>query len=103
LWHFLLPLVVPLSGPGVAWLRFATTVWALLGTIIALDPDWSTRIAKMRQWFEVVSKATPSGESGGGESVYDVVDGYPPQAAAETPRRLPPRPPRIRTPPQTRR
>ncbi len=100
---FLLPLAVPLSGPGVPWLRFATTVWALLGTIIALDPDWSTRIAKMRQWFDIVSRATPSGESGdNSEPASDLTDGYP-SHAAETPRRLPPRPPRARTAPRTRR
>jgi hypothetical protein len=100
---FLLPLAVPLSGPGIPWLRFATTVWALLGIIIAVDPDWSTRIVKMRQWFDVVSRATPSGESGGNdESVSEVTDGYP-SHAAETRRRLPPRPPRTRTAPRTRR
>lgn len=65
---FLLPLVAPLSGPGVPWLRFATTVWALLGTIIALDPDWSNRIAKMRQWINLMRSVTPTVNSGGDSS-----------------------------------
>jgi predicted negative regulator of RcsB-dependent stress response len=99
---FLLPLAVPLSGPGVPWLRFATTVWALLGTIIALDPDWSTRIAKMRQWFDVVSRATPSDSGDNSEPASNPTGGFP-SHAAETPRRLPPRPPRVRTAPRTRR
>jgi hypothetical protein len=46
---FLLPLVAPLSGLGVAWLRLATLVWALLATIIALDPGISEKISQMRQ------------------------------------------------------
>jgi hypothetical protein len=97
---FLLPLALPLSGPGVPWLRFATTVWALLGMIIALDPDWSTRIAKMHEWFDVVRIATPSGDKGSNDSAS--LDTYP-QQDAEAPRRPPPRPPRARTPPRSRR
>ena len=96
---FLLPLALPLSGPGVPWLRFATTVWALLGTIIALDPDWSTRIAKMHEWFDVVRSATPSGNK---DSDSASADTYTPPAA-EGPRRPPPRPPRVRTPSRSRR
>lgn len=46
---FLLPLVAPLNGSSVAWLRFATLVWALLAAIIALDPEISDKVAKMRE------------------------------------------------------
>jgi hypothetical protein len=96
---FLLPLALPLSGPGVPWLRFATTVWALLGTIIALDPDWSTRIAKMHEWFDVVRSAAPSGNK---DSDSASAATYPPPDAEE-PRRPPPRPPRVRTQSRSRR
>ena len=99
---FLLPLAVPLSGPGVPWLRFATTVWALLGTIIALDPEWSTRIAKMREWFDVVRSATPPGQSDSGSTPTYPADSYPSQAT-ETRRQPPIRSPRVRTPPRIRR
>ena len=90
---FLLPLVAPLSGPGVPWLRFATTVWALLGIIIALDPDWSNRIAKMRQWIDLVRSATPPGGSDTSPSFsdYEPAAGGPSQGE-EAPRRLSPHP-----------
>jgi hypothetical protein len=92
---FLLPLVAPLSGPGVPWLRFATTVWALLGTIIALDPDWSNRIAKMREWIDLVRSATPPAGSDNGSSLYEPPADTSPQVD-EVPRRPNPRPMRSR-------
>ena len=56
---YLLPLVVPLSGPGLSWLRFASIVWALLGGLIALDPAWTDRMGKMRQGLDLLRNATP--------------------------------------------
>lgn len=56
---YLLPLAVPLNGPGLSWLRFATIVWALLGAVIALDPAWTERITKMRQGLDLLRTATP--------------------------------------------
>jgi tetratricopeptide (TPR) repeat protein len=93
---FLLPLVLPLSGPGVPWLRFATTVWALLGIIIALDPDWSNRIAKMRQWIDLVRSATPPAGSDNGSSFYEPTPPAQPEIN-EVPKRLSPRPLRNHT------
>jgi hypothetical protein len=57
---YLLPLAIPLSGPGLSWLRLAAIVWALLGIIIALDPAWTERITKMRQGLDLLRNATPT-------------------------------------------
>jgi hypothetical protein len=54
---FLLPLVVPLSGPAVAWLRLATVVWALLASIIALDPGISEKVSQMRAILSIWREA----------------------------------------------
>ena len=94
---FLLPLAAPLSGPGVPWLRFATTVWALLGIIIALDPDWSNRIAKMRQWLDLMRSATPPPDYDSGSSPCEPATATPPQDD-QAPRRPSSRPPRIPVP-----
>jgi tetratricopeptide (TPR) repeat protein len=63
---YLLPLWVPLSGPGLSWLRFAAIVWALLGILVALDPVWTDRVTKMRQGLDVLRNAAPP--KGGNES-----------------------------------
>jgi hypothetical protein len=94
---FLLPLATPLSGPGVPWLRFATTVWALLGIIIALDPDWSNRIAKMRQWLDLMRTATPPPDYDSGSSLHEPAAAIPPHDD-QAPRRPSSRPPRIPAP-----
>ena len=57
---FLVPLVAPVTGPGLAWLRSATLVWALLAAVIALDPALGDRIAKMREVLSLLRDATPS-------------------------------------------
>ena len=57
---FLLPLVVSLSGPGVAWLRLATLVWALLASIIALDPGIADKLAQMRAIMSLWREASAS-------------------------------------------
>jgi hypothetical protein len=87
---YLLPLVVPLSGPGLAWLRFATIVWALLGILIALDPAWTDRVAKMRQGLDLLRNAAPSKEADGSATLYGQAEAVPPQtpeAQRQTPAR----------------
>ena len=93
---YLLPLVIPLSGPGLSWLRFASIVWALLGSLIALDPAWTERMAKMRQGLDLLRNATPPKGTENTTSLYGTADTFPPQSP-DTPRRTPPRPPRQRT------
>ena len=56
---FLLPLVAPLSGPGVAWLRLATLVWALLAAIIVLDPKIAEKVSQMRAVLSLLREAAP--------------------------------------------
>ncbi len=99
---YLLPLLVPLSGPGLSWLRFATIVWALLGAIIALDPAWADRIAKMRQGLDLLRNATPPKSTDGGLASHSPVDAAPLQTA-DTPRRMPAHPQRVRTTTRSRR
>jgi uncharacterized protein HemY len=77
---YLLPLVVPLSGPGVAWLRFATIVWALLGILIALDPAWTDRITKMRQGLDLLRNTAPPKVADGSAAPYGPADTALPQA-----------------------
>lgn len=63
---FLLPLVAPLNGPGVAWLRLATLVWALLASIVALDPGIAKKVSQMREilglWREAGSFREVTGQ-----------------------------------------
>ncbi len=92
---YMLPLVVPLSGPGLSWLRFSSIVWALLGSLIALDPAWTDRMAKMRQGLDLLRNATPPKGAESSASPYGPADAAPPQAP-DTPRRTPARPPRPR-------
>jgi hypothetical protein len=87
---YLLPLVVPLSGPGLSWLRFATVVWVLLGVLIALDPAWTDRIAKMRQGLELLRNAAPPKGADGSPTPYGPADTAPlqaPDAQRQTPAR----------------
>jgi hypothetical protein len=56
---FLVPLVAPVPGPVLAWLRSVTVVWALLAGVIALDPALGDRIAKMRDLLSLLRDATP--------------------------------------------
>jgi hypothetical protein len=93
---YLLPLLVPLSGPGVSWLRFATIVWALLGVVIALDPAWTDRIAKMRQGLDLLRNATPPKTPDGGLASHGLADADPLQTV-DIARRTPAHPPRVRT------
>jgi tetratricopeptide (TPR) repeat protein len=55
---YLLPLALPLTGPGLSWLRFASIVWALLGTMIILDPAWADRVVKMREGLDLLRRAS---------------------------------------------
>jgi tetratricopeptide (TPR) repeat protein len=57
---FLLPLLVPLNGSGVAWLRLATLVWALLAAIVALDPGITAKVSQMREILRLWREAGPS-------------------------------------------
>ena len=86
---YLLPLVIPLSGPGLSWLRFATIVWALLGILIALDPAWTDRIAKMRQGLDLLRNAAPPKGAEGAQ--HHMVRLTPPRRRLQTSsgRRLP--------------
>lgn len=94
---YLLPLVLPLSGPGLSWLRLAAIVWALLGTVIAVDPAWNERITKMRQGLDLLRSAAPPKGTDGSPAPYGPADAPPPQAP-DTPRRTPARrPPRTHT------
>ena len=93
---YLLPLVVPLSGPGVSWLRFATIVWALLGILIALDPAWTDRIAKMRQGLDLLRSAAPPKGADGSAAPYGPADTSPPQTP-EVQRQTPARRARTRS------
>jgi tetratricopeptide (TPR) repeat protein len=62
---FLLPLVAPLTGPGVAWLRLATLVWALLACIVVLDPKIADSVSKMSTVLNLLRQTTPSqGDTG---------------------------------------
>jgi tetratricopeptide (TPR) repeat protein len=61
---FLLPLFVRQGGPGWAWLRLATIVWALLAAIVALDPGIADKVSSMRA---VLSLWREVGGSQGGE------------------------------------
>jgi hypothetical protein len=56
----LVAFLVPLSGPGAAWLRIATLVWALLAAIVALDPGISTKLSQMREILRLWQDAGPS-------------------------------------------
>jgi predicted negative regulator of RcsB-dependent stress response len=99
---FLLPDVAPLTGPGLAWLRFATIVWALLGAIIALDPEIGDRVAKMRQVLGLWRDLTPS-KSANSEPGFHGAAGDPQQAMADSAVRpgradVPHRPTAIRSP-----
>jgi hypothetical protein len=75
---FLLPLVVPLSGPGVAWLRLATLVWALLASIIALDPGISDKVSQMRAVLSLWRDAGSSQSSTGQVSLSSPAEPAPP-------------------------
>lgn len=55
---FVLPLFLPMSGTGLPWFRFASIIWAVLSTVVALDPAWSERIAKMREGLDLLRNAT---------------------------------------------
>jgi Tetratricopeptide repeat len=78
---YLLPLVVPLNGPGLSWFRFATIVWALLGALIALDPAWNDRMAKMRQGLDLLRNAAPPKGTNDGQAAHSSPDVSPPQIA----------------------
>ncbi len=97
---YLLPLVVPLTGPGVSWLRFASIVWALLGCLIALDPAWTDRMAKMRQGLDLLRNATPPKGAESSALPYGLADADAP-LTADTPRSAAAQPPRAR--PRSRR
>jgi hypothetical protein len=45
----LVAFLVPLNGPGAAWLRIVTLVWALLAVIVELDPGISPKLSQMRE------------------------------------------------------
>lgn len=64
---FLLPLAVPLSGPGVTWLRLATVVWALLALIISLDQAINEKVSQMRTMLNLLRDATPPPHAAGQE------------------------------------
>jgi hypothetical protein len=85
---YLLPLVVPLSGPGLSWLRFASIVWALLGAVIALDPEWSERITKMRQGLDLLRSSGPPKGATGTSSALGTGDADPTEPE-DAPRRPP--------------
>jgi hypothetical protein len=76
---YLLPLAVTVSAPGLSWLRFATIVWALLGILIALDPAWNERMAKMRQGLDLLRSAAPPKGAEGRAAPYGPADTAPPQ------------------------
>jgi tetratricopeptide (TPR) repeat protein len=87
---YLLPLAIPLSGPGLSWLRFATIVWALLGILVALDPAWTERISKMRQGLDLLRSAAPSKGGDGSAAPYGPADTAPlqtPDVQRQTPAR----------------
>jgi hypothetical protein len=75
---FLLPLVVPLNGPGVAWLRLATLVWALLASIIALDPGIAGKVSQMREILRLWREAGSSPDATGQDSQNVAVEQAPP-------------------------
>ena len=79
---FLVPLVAPVTGPGLAWLRSATLVWALLAAVIALDPALGDRVAKMREVLSLLRDATPSKD--------DTARQADPRISAADPERDPP-------------
>jgi hypothetical protein len=99
---YLLPLVVPVSGPGLSWLRFASIVWALLGIVIAIDPAWTERVAKMRQGIDLLRSASPP-KSGDNFSVLSASMDPAPSQIPDSPRWTPARPQRPRTTPSRRR
>jgi tetratricopeptide (TPR) repeat protein len=101
---FLLPDVAPLTGPGLAWLRFATIVWALLGAIIALDPKIGDRVAKMREvldlWRDLAPPKNANSEPGfygtADDAQHAMADSAVRSGRAGTSPRPPIRPPRVR-------
>jgi tetratricopeptide (TPR) repeat protein len=105
---YLLPLVVPVSGPGLSWLRFASIVWALLGIVIAIDPAWTERVTKMRQGIDLLRSASPPKNADSAPNPYATTDAAPSQAA-DSPQWTPDsprwttRPQRPRTAPTRRR
>lgn len=95
---YLLPLAIPLTGPGLSWLRFASIVWALLGTLIFLDPAWADRVVKMREGLDLLrraSKETDLDEGGGSAKGEDESPASPGlvgialQQSQNGPRRMP--------------
>jgi tetratricopeptide (TPR) repeat protein len=60
---FFLPVVAPLNGPGLPWLRFAAIIWALLAALVALDPSIGDKAAKMREVWAFFREVTPSGNA----------------------------------------
>jgi tetratricopeptide (TPR) repeat protein len=99
---FVLPLLVPLSGPGWAWLRFASIVWALLGAVVALDPAWDERITKMRQGLDLLRSAGPAKSPGDSPALSSPADADSPPQIADAPQKPSPRSPRARTTPPRR-
>jgi thioredoxin-like negative regulator of GroEL len=77
---FLLPLLVPLNGPGVAWLRLATLVWALLAAIVALDPGITAKVSQMREILTLWRETGPS-QGAASEEPQNMPDG---QAASRS-------------------
>jgi hypothetical protein len=57
--------LLPLTGTGIAWLRLASIVWALLASIVALDPNIADSVAKMDAVLNLLRHAAaPQGGSG---------------------------------------
>jgi hypothetical protein len=83
---YLLPLAIPLNGPGLSWLRFASVVWALLG-IITLDPAWNDRIARMRQGLDLFLRASPPKSTTNSPALPGPADPALPQQTEDGPRR----------------
>lgn len=54
---YFLPLVAPLTGPGLSWLRAGTIVWALIGAVVTLDPAFNERSRKMRDMLAFLRDA----------------------------------------------
>lgn len=91
---YLLPLVAPLTGPGLSWLRAGTIVWALVGAVVTLDPAFNERSRKMREVLaflrDAMSAAGPKDsdkDAARNESAAPSASGAERQAESEDPHR----------------
>ena len=54
---------VPLAE-GLAWLRTASVIWAILVVLVALDPAIGKRLTKMREVLSLLKDAAPPRDAG---------------------------------------